>query len=248
MSAAASPSAGVAYQPTSSWEPFPPGRGGRLHRPRARPEPGRLAELRERAAHHGPRLLEDAEALDLLIGGGPWGDVPLREFGSLPEVLGAPLADLSRAATPAAALRIKLVQDLARRLLERPLRRRTVLTCWSQVLDYLRATLVGCPREQFRVLFLDKKNRLIADESMGEGTVDHAPVYPREVVRRALERHASALVLAHNHPSGDPTPSSADVEMTRRVVEAARALGIAVHDHIVVGGEETASLRSLGLM
>ncbi|HEY2356500.1 MAG TPA: DNA repair protein RadC, partial [Phenylobacterium sp.] len=113
---------------------------------------------------------------------------------------------------------------------------------------YLRTVMTGVPREQFRVLFLDKKNQLIADEVMGRGTVDHAPVYPREVVRRALELNASALVLAHNHPSGDPTPSTADVDMTRQIVEAARTLSIAVHDHIVVGGAETASLRALGLM
>jgi DNA repair protein RadC len=108
--------------------------------------------------------------------------------------------------------------------------------------------MVGAPREQFRVLFLDKRNRLIADEVMGEGTVDHAPVYPREVVRRALELHASALVLAHNHPSQDPTPSGADVEMTRKLVEAAHALGIVIHDHVIVAGEAVASLKTLGLM
>jgi DNA repair protein RadC len=108
--------------------------------------------------------------------------------------------------------------------------------------------MVGWPREQFRVLYLDKRNRLIADELMGEGTVDHAPVYPREVIRRALELHSSALVIAHNHPAHDPTPSSADVEMTRKLVDAARALGLAIHDHLIVAGQEVASLKSLGLM
>lgn len=104
------------------------------------------------------------------------------------------------------------------------------------------------PREQFRVLYLDHRNNLIEDEMVAEGTVDHAPVYPREVVRRALEVSASSMVLVHNHPSGDPTPSRADIEMTRRVVDAARALDLQVHDHIVVGCEGTASFRSLGLM
>jgi len=108
--------------------------------------------------------------------------------------------------------------------------------------------MTGAPREQFRVLFLDRKNRLIADEVMGQGTVDHAPVYPREVARRALEWHASAVVLAHNHPSGDPTPSPADVEMTREVIAAGRVLRLAVHDHVIVGGQSCASLRGLGLL
>ncbi len=107
--------------------------------------------------------------------------------------------------------------------------------------------MAGASREQFRVLFLDKKNQLISDEVMNEGTVDHAPVYPREVVRRALELAASAVILAHNHPSGDPTPSSADVAMTRQVADAAKALGLTVHDHIVVGRDGVASLKALGL-
>ena len=98
------------------------------------------------------------------------------------------------------------------------------------------------------MLFLDKKNRLIADEQMAEGTVDHAPVYPQEVMRRALELNASAVILVHNHPSGDPTPSAADIEMTKQVIDAGRWLRIVVHDHVVVGGQETASLRGLGLL
>jgi DNA repair protein RadC len=118
----------------------------------------------------------------------------------------------------------------------------------SAVADYLRAGLAGRPRERFHVLYLDKKDRLIRDEATGEGTVDHAPVYPREVVRRALELDASALILAHNHPAGDPTPSAADVDMTKQVVEAARALRIAVHDHFIVGGQTVASFRALGLL
>src|SRR6185312_16112032 len=121
-------------------------------------------------------------------------------------------------AGPQAAARLKLAQALACRQLERPLRIRQVLSSSSALDAYLRATLVGAPREQFRVLFLDKRNRLIADERMAEGTVDHAPVYPREVIRRALELHAPALILYHNHPSGDPTPSRSDIEMTRQVV------------------------------
>jgi DNA repair protein RadC len=199
-------------------------------------------------------MLSDAEALELLFARSAPASAAeraaalLAAFGSLPEVLAAGFPDLRRTVGASAALDLKLTHDLARRLLGAPLRRRPVLSSWSSVLAYLRTVMTGVPREQFRVLFLDKKNQLIADEVMGRGTVDHAPVYPREVVRRALELNASALVLAHNHPSGDPTPSTADVDMTRQIVEAARTLSIAVHDHIVVGGAETASLRALGLM
>ena len=169
-------------------------------------------------------------------------------YGSVPEALGATAAELARLVPTAAASRLVLVADLARRVAQAPLRRRSVLSSSSAVLAYLRVVLAGVGREQFRVLFLDKKNQLIADEVMGRGTVDHAPVYPREVVRRALELNASALVIAHNHPSGDPTPSSADIDMTRKLAAAAQALGLALHDHVVVGAHETASLKTLGLM
>jgi DNA repair protein RadC len=125
--------------------------------------------------------------------------------------------------------------------------KRPVITSWSQLLAYVKVALAAESREQFRVLFLDKKNQLIADEILGRGTVDHAPVYPREVARRALELSASSLILVHNHPSGDPTPSGADVEMTRQIEAALRPLGIAVHDHLVVGRDGTASLKALGL-
>jgi DNA repair protein RadC len=209
----------------------------------------RLHELRARVLGHGAGVLGDAECLELLCELAE-AEAPalLAAFGSAPEVVGAPAADLARVVGETAACRIKLAQELAARLLRRPLRRRSVLGSCSAVVAHLRTVMVGAPREQFRVLFLDKRNRLIADEVMGEGTVDHAPVYPREVVRRALELHASALVLAHNHPSQDPTPSGADVEMTRKLVEAAHALGIVIHDHVIVAGEAVASLKTLGLM
>ena len=119
--------------------------------------------------------------------------------------------------------------------------RRPVISSWTALLDYVRVALAHEPREQFRVLFLDKKNQLIADEVLNHGTVDHAPVYPREVMRRALELSSSSLILLHNHPSGDPTPSRADVEMTRQIIEAGKALNIAVHDHLVVGRDGVAS-------
>jgi DNA repair protein RadC len=126
--------------------------------------------------------------------------------------------------------------------------RRTVLSSWSAVLDYCRTTMAFAEREQFRLLFLDKKNAVIADEVQQTGTVDHTPVYPREVVRRALELSASAIILVHNHPSGDPTPSAADVKMTRELVDIAKPLGIAIHDHVIVGRDGHASFRGLGLI
>jgi DNA repair protein RadC len=206
-------------------------------------------DLEARVTAHGPEALDDGQALALLCGlDEAAARALLQTFGSVPEVVGAAAADLARVAGGHAAVRLKLAQDLAGRMLARPLKVRAVIGSSSSLQAYLRTVMTGAPREQFRVLFLDRKNRLIADEVMGQGTVDHAPVYPREVVRRALEWHASAVVLAHNHPSGDPTPSPADVEMTREVIAAGRVLRLAVHDHVIVGGQSCASLRGLGLL
>ncbi|HYI89987.1 MAG TPA: DNA repair protein RadC, partial [Beijerinckiaceae bacterium] len=135
-----------------------------------------------------------------------------------------------------------------RRFARDPLRERTVLSSWDAVLEYCRAAMAFESREQFRILFLDKKNGLIAEEVQQSGTVDHTPVYPREVVKRALELSASAVILVHNHPSGDPTPSAADVAMTREIIDVAKPLGIAVHDHIIVGRDGHASLKGLRLI
>jgi len=206
-------------------------------------------ELSQRLTASGPEGLDDAEALQLASGASPEQvRALLDEFGSLPQVLAASPAALRRFVRPAAAARLALARDLAQRLLRAPLRERAVISSWSALADYLRAGLAGRSRERFHVLYLDKRNRLIRDEIEGEGTVDDAPVYPREILRRALELDASALILAHNHPAGDPTPSAADVDMTRQVVEAARALRISVHDHVVVGGQDVASFRALGLL
>ncbi len=126
--------------------------------------------------------------------------------------------------------------------------KRTVISSWSALLAYVRLSLQHEPREQFRVLYLDNRNQLILDEIQNRGTVDHAPVYPREVVRRALELSASAMIIVHNHPSGDPTPSRADIDMIRQVIEAGRALNVEVHDHLIVGRDGVASFKQLGLM
>ncbi len=133
-------------------------------------------------------------------------------------------------------------------MLKGELKKRQVLSSWSNVLDYCRTAMAFADKEQFRILFLDKRTQLIADEVQQTGTVDHTPVYPREVVKRALELSATAIILVHNHPSGDPTPSQADITMTQAIVEVAKPLGISVHDHIIVGKEGHASLKGLRLI
>ena len=173
----------------------------------------------------------------------------IARFGALPGVLGASLDELKTVGGvgDAVALDLKLLQEAALRVGKAAVVKRTVISSSSALSAYVRTALAHEPREQFRVLFLDKKNQLIADEVMNHGTVDHAPVYPREVMRRALELSASALILVHNHPSGDPTPSGADVQMTREIIEAGRALRIAIHDQLVVGRDGVASFKALGL-
>ena len=225
---------------------------------RARPHySGHRERLRDRAAAGGLGALPDYELLELvLFRSVPRGDVKplakqlLARFGSVSGVLGAAPEALRtvKGVGEAVALDLKLLHEAALRMGREQVARRPVISSWSALLAYVKTALAHEAREQFRVLFLDKKNQLIADEVMNRGTVDHAPVYPREVARRALELSASALILLHNHPSGDPTPSSADVEMTRQVIAAARALGIAVHDHLVVGRDGVTSLKALGLM
>ncbi len=211
--------------------------------------PDGAAAVARRLREAGPEALDDAEALQLSCGLRPGeAEALLAAFGSLPEVLAADAAALCRVVDPDRAGRLRLARDLTRRVLASPLRHRPFLSGWTAVSDYLRAVLAGLPREQFRVLFLDRRNRLIRDEVMGEGTVDHVQVYPREVLRRALELNASAVVLAHNHPGGDPAPSAADLDSTRQVVEAGRALRVAVHDHFLVAGERVASFKAMGLL
>lgn len=172
-----------------------------------------------------------------------------RRFGSLAAIAAADDAELARVEGVDAIVvaDLKLLRLLCERLARSEAESRPVVSSWSALLAYVRVSLVEEPRGQFRALFLDKRNQLLREELVGFGTVDHAPVYPREVVRRALELSASAIILVHNHPSGDPQPSRADIEMTRKVVEAARVFDIQVHDHLIVGRDGTASFRSLGL-
>jgi DNA repair protein RadC len=174
----------------------------------------------------------------------------LETFGSFAEVIAAPIERLKEVEGlgEAAITDLKIVQAAANRLLRGEIKKRHVLSSWSSVLDYCRTAMAFESKEHFRILFLDKGNHLIADEQQQTGTVDHTPVYPREVVKRALELSATAVILVHNHPSGDPSPSRADIEMTRAIAEVARPLGIAVHDHLIVGKDGHASLKALKLI
>jgi DNA repair protein RadC len=229
-------------------------------KPAAAPKPhylGHRDRLRDRAAAGGLAAVPDYELLELILYRSiPRGDVKplakqlLARFGGLGGVFGATAEELKtvRGVGEAVARDLKLVHEASLRTAREQVGRRTVISSWSALLAYVKTALAHEAREQFRVLFLDKKNQLIADEVMNRGTVDHAPVYPREVMRRALELAASAVILVHNHPSGDPTPSAADVDMTRQVVEAGRPLRITVHDHLVVGRDGVASFKALGLM
>jgi len=217
---------------------------------------GHRGRLRTRAAKAFDAL-PDYELLELMLARSlPRGDVKplakalLARFGGLGAVFGATVAELTqvKGVGQAVALDLKLVQEATLRIGRGEATRRPVIASWSALLAYVKTAMAHEAREQFRVLFLDKKNQLVADEVMNHGTVDHAPVYPREVMRRALELSASAVILVHNHPSGDPAPSAADIDMTRQVVDAGRALRIAVHDHLVVGRQGVASFKALGLM
>jgi len=218
---------------------------------------GHRDRLRDRAFRGGLGALPDYELLELFLyrtfargDVKPTAKALLTRFGSLSGVLAASDAELRtvKGIGEAAALDLRLLHEATLRVGREAVGRRTVISSWSALLAYTKVALANEPREQFRVLFLDKKNQLIADEIQNRGTVDHAPVYPREVMRRALELSSSNVILVHNHPSGDPTPSHADVDMTRQVVEAGRALKIGVHDHLVVGRDGVASFKSLGLM
>jgi len=218
---------------------------------------GHRERLRGRFRDAGADALTDYELLELVLFRAiPQRDVKplakelIAKFGSFPEVIAATprrLAEIKGIGN-AAITEIKIVHAAASRLARGQIRKRPVLSSWSSVIDYCRTTMAFAEKEQFRILFLDKRNQLIVDELQQVGTVDHTPVYPREVVKRALELSATALILVHNHPSGDPTPSHADIEMTQTIIKIAAPLGIAVHDHIIVGKEGNASFKGLRLI
>ncbi|MFQ5783860.1 MAG: DNA repair protein RadC [Alphaproteobacteria bacterium] len=218
---------------------------------------GHRKRLRERFLAAGPQALADYELLEMLLFQAqprrdmkPVAKALLKRFGSFAGVISAEPQRLRevKGVGDAAIATLKTVQAAALAFMREEIMERPVLNAWDKVLAYCRASMAYGAAEEFRILFLDRKNVLIADELQQRGTVDHTPVYPREVVKRALDLGASAIVMVHNHPSGDPTPSNADIEMTRAVAEAAHKLGIALHDHVVVGRGGYASFKSLGLI
>lgn len=218
---------------------------------------GHRERLRARFRESGDSALADYEILELLLfrliprrDTKPIAKALIARFGTLAGVFGAQPALLQevKGVGEAVALDLKLIASVAQRMLKSEIRGRQVLSSWSSVIDYCHTAMAYESTEQFRILFLDKRNALIADEVQGRGTVDHTPVYPREVVKRALELSATAIILVHNHPSGDPTPSRADIDMTKMIVDTAKPLGITVHDHIIIGRDGHASLRGLRLI
>ena len=231
-----------------------------MTKPAPKPKPhyhGHRDRLRARFLENGTDALADYELLELyLFRSLPRRDVKpvakdlIAKFGSFAETISAPVHLLVevKGISEKSALDIKILQAGALRLAQESVLSRPVLSSWSALLDYCRSAMQFEGNEQFRVLFLDKKNRLIADEILGHGTVDRAPVYPREVIKRALELSATAIILAHNHPSGDPTPSQNDIELTGQIITAAKALGVTVHDHLIIGRNNIVSFKTLGLM
>lgn len=215
------------------------------------------ARLRDRFMKAGGIALADYEMLELVLFRAiprrdvkPLAKLLLQEFGDFNRVISAPTSRLSGISGlgMAAVRELKIIEAAAHRLGQAKILGQSAVTSWDTLMTYCKTTMAHRETEQFRILFLDRKNIVIADEEQGKGTVDHVPVYPREVVKRALELNASALILVHNHPSGDPTPSDADISMTKRIAEAGIVLGITLHDHVIIGKERDTSFRELGLL
>ncbi|GAA6165614.1 DNA repair protein RadC [Pelagimonas sp. KU-00592-HH] len=213
--------------------------------------------LRERFLEGGASAMPDYEILELVLFRAiPRQDVKplahklLETFGDFNGVLSAPIPRLKevKGVGDAIVLELKIIEAAAHRLARSRVLQRPILSSWDALIDYCHTAMAHRETEQFRVLYLDTKNTLIADEEQAKGTVNHVPVYPREVVKRALETNASALILVHNHPSGDPTPSQSDIEMTAKVKAAAEALGLTLHDHIIIGKSTELSFRSEGYL
>ena len=218
---------------------------------------GHRERLRERFYGAGPEALSDYELLEMALFPAlprrdtkPLAKALLKIFGSFAEVIHAPVARLREVdgIGEASINQIKLLAAAASRVAKGEIKRKIALSSWNDVIEYCRTGMAFADKEQFRLLFLDKRNQLIADEVQQTGTIDHTPVYPREVIKRALELSATALILVHNHPSGDPTPSQADIQMTKAIVDIAAPLGISVHDHIIVGKNGHASLKGMKLI
>lgn len=218
---------------------------------------GHRERLRARFLEGGADALPDYELMELVLFAAiprqdtkPLAKALIARFGSFADVIAASRERLGEldGVGDAVIAQLKIVEAAALRLAKTRLLGKPAISSWTALIDYCTAAMGRNPTEEFRVLFLDRKNVLIADEVQSRGTVDHAPVYPREIVKRALQLEASSLILVHNHPSGDPSPSRADIEMTREIVAAAKALKISVHDHLVIGRGSHASFKSLGLL
>jgi DNA repair protein RadC len=218
---------------------------------------GHRERLRMRFYGAGPEALSDYELLEMALFPAlprrdtkPLAKALLKRFGSFAEVIHAPEARLREVdgIGDASITQLKLMAAAASRVAKGEIRRSIALSSWNDVIAYCRTGMAFADKEQFRILFLDKRNQLISDEVQQVGTVDHTPVYPREVMKRALELSATAIILVHNHPSGDPTPSQADIQMTKAIVDIAAPLGISVHDHIIVGKNGHSSLKGMRLM
>ncbi len=233
---------------------------GKVQAAAADPRPhywGHRERLRQRFVEGGHAAMPEYELLELVLFNAipridvkPLAKALLATFGDLNGVVAASEHRLLQieGMTPRACLQLRLVEAVAHRMARARVIQRSVLTSWDELMTYCRTVMAYRDTEQFRILFLDRKNVLIADEAQAKGTVDHVPVYPREVVKRALELNASALILVHNHPSGDPTPSEADIAMTGQIDLACQAIGVTLHDHVVVGKGTEVSFRSLGLL
>ena len=211
--------------------------------------------FRSRFVHGGAAAIPDYEMLELVLFRAiPRRDVKplarelLDRFGDFNRVITAPAARLRdiKGVGEAVIVELKIVEAAAQRLARAKVLQRHIVSSWDALLDYCHTTMAHLEMEQFRVLYLDRKNILIADEEQAKGTVDHVPVYPREVAKRALELNASAIILVHNHPSGDPSPSRSDIDMTRQVAAACDALGLTLHDHLIIGKSRELSFRSEG--
>ena len=213
--------------------------------------------LRDRFMQGGAAAMPDYELLELVL----FRAIPRQDVKPLARLLLDTFGDFNRVitATPArltmvkgvggaVVVELKLLEAASQRLMRARVMNRPVLSSWDALLDYCHTAMAHRETEQFRILFLDRKNLLIADEEQAKGTVDHVPVYPREVVKRALELNASALILVHNHPSGDPTPSDADITMTHQVQDAAQVLGITLHDHLIIGKSRELSFKAKGYL
>lgn len=218
---------------------------------------GHRDRLRARFAEGGVTALADYELLELYL----FNSIPRRDlkplakdlidkFGSFAEVVSAPVERLTevKGISEKTALDLSLIKAAATKLGQQSVMDKPILSSWTALLNYVRSVMQFEGKEQFRVLFLDRKNRLIADEILGQGTVDRAPVYPREVIKRALDLNSTAIILTHNHPSGDPTPSQSDIKMTNSIVDAAKAIGVVVHDHLIIGRNDITSFKSEGLL